>query len=414
MSPVSDSLRPRARGLALALMRHGARLQLPQTAASLVLLSLLALVPVITIAVSLLGALPAFAPLRDSLLRFLAANFLLPSFSETVVRLLNQFSAKASELSAVGAVVFFATAFSALLTLDRALNRIWATPQPRSIARRLTVYWTFLTLGPLLLAASVAVNGMIVGELLASTGLREVEHAWLSILPWLTAIIGLTLLYRLVPNAPVRWGEALAGALAAAVVLELLKRGLAFQVAKLPTYTVVYGTFAALPLFLIWLYLLWLTVLAGALLAASIPYWGVGAGVHLQPSLADRFRMAAGVLEALVHAAHAERPAVVAGEMRSLLERDPARAIETARLLSELGYLDRYWRLADASGEAERQIWEERWALAPGAAQRSMRALFERLWNLREGGVRESAEPFDFRQVDLPLAALVAPRDPAG
>lgn len=413
MRPASDSLPPRARGLALALVRQGARLQLPQTAASLVLLSLLALVPVVTIAVSLLGALPAFSSLREALLRFLAANFLLPSFSETVVRLLNQFSAKASELSAVGAVLFFATAFSALLTLDHALNRIWAAPQLRPIARRLTVYWTFLTLGPLLLAASIAVNGLIVSELFAAAGMRQVEHAWLSILPWLTTIAGLTLLYRLVPNAPVRWGEAFAGALAAAVVLELLKRGLAFQVAKLPTYTVVYGTFAALPLFLIWLYLLWLTVLAGALLAASIPYRGAGAGVHLQPSLSDRFGMAAGVLEALVRAADGGRQAVAAGEMRGLLERDPARAIETARLLSELGYLDRYWRLGDAAGDGEREIWAEHWALAPGAAQRSMRALFERLWNARDGVPRVPAPPFDFSRVELPLAALVQPREPA-
>lgn len=414
MSPVPDSLPRHARGLALALVRQGARLQLPQTAASLVLLSLLALVPVITIAVSLLGALPAFSSLRESLLRFLAANFLLPSFSETVVRLLNQFSAKASELSAVGAAVFFATAFSALLTLDRTLNRIWATPHPRSISRRLTVYWTFLTLGPLLLAASIAVNGLIVGELFEATGLRQVERAWLSVLPWLTTIGGLTLLYRLVPNAPVRWGEAFAGALAAAVVLELLKRGLAFQVAKLPTYTVVYGAFAALPLFLIWLYLLWLTVLAGALLAASIPYWGAGTGVHLQPSVADRFRMAAGVLEALVRAAGEGRPGLPAADLRPLFERDPARAVETARLLTELGYVDRYWRLGDGAGDGERAIWEERWALVPAAGQRTMRPLFERLWNARDGARQEPAEAFDFGRVDRPLVEVAPAAADAG
>lgn len=403
MRSAPDSLLPRARGLALALARQGARLQLPQTAASLVLLTLLALVPVITIAVSLLGALPAFSSLRDSVLRFLATNFLLPSFSDTLVRLLNQFSAKASELSAVGAAVFFATAFSALLTLDRTLNRIWATPHPRPISRRLTVYWTFLTIGPLLLAASIAVNGVIVTELFAATGLRQVERAWLSVLPWLTTIGGLTLLYRLVPNAPVRWGEAFAGALAAAVVLELLKRGLAFQVAKLPTYTVVYGAFAALPLFLVWLYLLWLTILAGALLAASIPYWGAGAGVHLPPSVADRFSMAAGALEALVRAARDGHPAIPAGELRALFDRDPARAEETARLLARLGYIDRYWRLGDAAGDGERAIWEERWALVPGAGQRSMRALFESLWRSRVPGTDEPGEPFDLGRVDRPL-----------
>ena len=406
MSSRTEPISSRARGLVLALVRQGARLQLPQTAANLVLLSLLALVPLITIAVSLLGALPVFAPFRDAVLRFLASNFLLPSFSETLVRHLNQFASKASELSAVGAVVFFATAFSALLTLDRTLNRIWATPNPRPMSRRLTIYWTFLTIGPLLLAASIAVNGVIVGELFAQARLPGVERAWLLVLPWLTTIAGLTLLYRLVPNAPVRWSEALAGAVAAAVVLELLKRGLAFQVAKLPTYTVVYGTFAALPLFLIWLYLLWLTILAGALLAASIPYWGAGAGVHLEPSLADRFEMAAGALRELVRSAESGRAVITPGQMRTLFDRDPARAQETARLLSQLGYIDRYWRLAEAGEDAERAIWEERWALVPGAGQRSLRPLFEVLWRGAPPDRDGTAEPFDVTRIDRPLAEM--------
>lgn len=406
MPPASDSHSRRARGLALALVRQGARLQLPQIAASLVLLSLLALVPMITIAFALLGALPVFSSFRGAVLGFLAANFLLPSFSETLVRLVDQFSAKANELSALGAVLFFATAFSALLTLDRTLNRIWATPHPRPLSRRVTVYWTFLTLGPLLLAATIGVNGLLVGELLQGAGLRQVERAWLLVLPWLTTIAGLTLLYRLVPNAPVRWSEALAGAIAAAVVLELLKRGLAFQVARLPTYTVVYGAFAALPLFLIWLYLLWLTVLAGALLAASIPYWGAGAGVHLAPSVSARFEMAARTLEALVRAARIGQPAVAVGSLRKVFDRDPEQAVETARLLSRLGYIDRFWRLGDASGDGERSIWDERWALVPGAGQRSMRPLFERLWRWPDPGLPGAAGAFDLARVDRPLDEL--------
>ncbi len=401
-----DPIAVRARGFVLALLRQGSRLQLPQTAANLVLLSLLALVPVITIAVSLLGALPVFARFRGAVLGFLASNFLLPSFSETLVGHLNAFAAKASELSALGAVVFFATAFSALLTLDRTLNRIWATPNPRPMSRRLTIYWTFLTIGPLLLAASIAVNGLIVSELFSQGGAEGIERAWLLLLPWLTSIVGLTLLYRLVPNAPVRWSEALAGAVVAAVVLELLKRGLAFQVARLPSYTVVYGAFAALPLFLIWLYLLWLTILAGALLAASLPYWGAGAGVHLEPSIAQRFGMAAEVLRALVRGAQAGEPVVMPGRMRTLFDRDPARAQETARLLAGLGYIDRYWQLAEGSEDGERAIWEERWVLAPGAGQRSLRPLFEWLWHGAAAGRPVAPEPFDVRRIDQPLTEL--------
>lgn len=406
MFPAPPNRPNRARGVALALVRQGARLQLPQTAASLVLLSLLALVPVITIALSLLGALPVFGSLRGAVLGFFASNFLLPDFSEPVVRLLDEFSTKSNELSALGALAFFATAFFALLTLDRALNRIWATSQPRPLSRRLTVYWTFLTLGPLLLAASIAVNGLVVSELFAGTGLRKAERLWLFVLPWLTTIGGLTLLYRLVPNAPVRWHEALAGAVAAAVVLELLKRGLTFQVARLPTYTVVYGAFAALPLFLVWLYLQWLTVLAGALLAASLPYWGAGSGVLLAPGAAARFETAARTLEALAGAARAGAPALPVSSLRPLFEGDPARAVEAARLLSGLGYLDRFWRLAESTEEGERAVWDERWALAPGAARLSMRPLFEALWHWPRPAPEDGTGGFDLSLLDQPIGRL--------
>lgn len=394
----------RARGTLLAFARRGARLRLPQTAASLAFLSLLALVPLFTIAVSLLGALPALAQLRESLLKFLAANLFLPSFSDTLVRYLNQFAAKVNELSFVGALAFLATAFSAMLTIDRTLNGIWMVEQFRPLARRLTIYWMFLTLGPLLLGATLAINGIVMSELFGGARLRVVERAWLVFLPWLTTIAGLTLLYRLVPNAPVRWREALAGALAAAVALDLLKRGFAFQVAQLPTYTVVYGAFAALPLFLVWLFLLWLTVLAGALLAASIPYWGAGAGVHLRPSPARRFEMAAGALGALMQVAHEGRTTLSPRELRALFERDPDRAERTARLLGALGYVERFWRFSEREAtEAERTVWNEHWALAPGAGAMTLRPLFECIWQEHAPGAESAGLAFDTAAIDRPL-----------
>lgn len=395
----------RARELALSIAHQGAHLRLPQTAASLAFLSLLALVPVFTIAVSLLGALPMLSGLREALLKFLAANLFLPSFSDTLVRYLNQFAAKASELSLLGALMFFATVFSALLTLDHSLNQIWGTERPRPLTRRLTVYWTFLTLGPPLLAGTVLVNGVIVSELFGGTALREVERAWLSLVPWLTTIGGLTLLYRLVPNAPVRWRDALIGAVAAALLLEMLKRGLGFQVARLPTYTIVYGTFAALPLFLVWLFMLWLTVLAGALLAANLPSWGSGAGSMLAPSAARRFEICAAVLDALVRAVRARQPAVQVDRLRTIFGGDAARASETARLLLELGYLQRLWRVGPReSGDAERAVWDETWMLSPEAHAMTLRPLFERLWR-GESRTGRPAAPLDTLALDRALLA---------
>ena len=419
----------RLRGLARLIVRRVAQLQLTQTAANLAFLSLLALVPVFTIAVSLLGATPMFARLRDALLRFLAANLFLPSFSETLVRYLNQFAAKASQLSLIGGLAFFATAFTALLTIDRALNRIWAVGRPRPLARRLTLYWTFLTLGPLLVGATLTFNGLVVSELFGGTRLAEAERLWLALLPWLASVAGLTLLYRLVPNAPVRWRDALIGALLATVALELLKRGLGLQLTRLPSYTIVYGTFAALPLFLIWLFLVWLVVLAAAVLTASLPSWGEGLHAPLPETAGRSFERTRRVLDALVAARVAGSPAVQAGALRALFDDDPALADATARRLSSLGYLQRHWRLdvpesagavrmrSRASGRpaGDSPVWQEWWLLAPGAEALTLRPLFEHCWGLPLAADIVGSEPVAATQGQIPsLADLERPLRAAG
>ena len=401
--PPIDDPAQRVRAFLRELSRRGRRLRLPQTAASLAFLSLLALVPLFTIAVSLLGALPVLSQPRAALLDFLAANLFLPSFSATLVRYLNQFAAKVSELSVVGAIAFLATALSALLTIDKTLNQIWSTSQPRALARRLTIYWTFLTLGPLMVAVSAAVNGIVVSELFGAARLRQVERIWLSLLPWVMSVGGLTLLYRIVPNAPVRWREALVGAVVAAVGLDLLKRLLALQVAKLPTYTVVYGAFAALPLFLIWLFALWLTVLAGALVAACIPEWGRPGSTDAPTGASVVFTRAAAVLRTLAAAAARGRATIAPSDCDAMSALDAASVEATASLLVELGYLDRYWRLGDpARPDGGRGVWDERWALRPGAATKTLRPLFERVWHAPQ----RVAEPLAFSEIDLSVAEL--------
>ena len=388
----------RFQDLVRAVLAHAAQMRLPQTAASLAFLSLLALVPVFTIAVSLLGALPMFARLRDALLKFLAANLFLPSFSETVVRYLNQFAAKASQLSAIGALVFFASAFSALITIDGTLNRIWRVERRRPLARRLTIYWTFLTLGPLLLGGSVAINGLVATELFGGANFRLVERVWLGVLPWVITLGGLTLLYRLVPNAPVRWLDALAGATVATLLLEVLKVLLAMQVARLPTYTIVYGAFAALPMFLVWLFLVWSMVLAGALVAASLPDWRDGVHARRAASAAARFDAAAQVLGALVGA---RGGTLCARALRDVFESDAQAAAAVARMLCDLGYLVRLWRIDDATvADAERAVWDEHWALADDAAAMTLRPLFEHVWRDGRGAPGETA---DLAAIDCPL-----------
>lgn len=404
------------RGLLLAMLRQGLALRLPQTAASLAFLSTLAVVPIFSIVVSVMAALPVFERLRDTLQRFLRANLFLPSIADTVLGYMNQFASRASELSLLGALVFFATAFSALLTIDRTLNQIWAADRPRSLARRITLYWTLLTLGPLVLAFSLTINGIVFSDWLAGLTGREVRRAWFTALPIVMIVGTLTLLYRLVPNVPVRWRDALIGALLAALILQGLRTWLGVYVARMPGYTVVYGAFAALPLFLLWLFTTWLTVLLGALLAANLRYWGSGAQVHLRWTPAQRFEAAARVLAALTAAQRDGQPLVKVGDLRRELGPDTRRAEEVAALLAGLGYLHRHWLMQPDQPrlDPERAVWDEHWSLARPAPVLTMRPLFEAVWYEREGSggrgrrnpsrVRDPALRIDGPVLDEPLS----------
>jgi membrane protein len=418
MDPLPPIPAGRLRRFALLVAGRVVALQLAQTAASLAFLSVLAMVPVFSIAVSLLGASPVFAQPRDALLKFLSATMFLPGFSELVVRYLNQFAAKAGHLSLIGGLVFFATAFTALLTVDKTLNRIWQVRRPRPLVRRLTLYWTFLTLGPLLLALTLLANGLLLAQLFEKAGPLAVQRAWLSTLPWIASIMVLTLLYRLVPNAPVRWRDALLGGLIGAAALEALKQALAFQAVKLPTYTVVYGAFAALPLILLWLLSVWLAVLAAAVVVACLPAWSSGVLPPAPHGPAARYARGRGVLLALLAAHRRGESAVQAGSLRVLLGQDAEAADETAALLVGLGYLRRHWLLgrdgADGDPMADEAVWQEWWMLAPQAGALSLRALFEHCWHGDEsdqaaaGSLATRPAPLALAELDAPLEALPA------
>ena len=411
VAPTNRTALRRLHALAIRMIARVGELALLQTAASLAFLSLLALVPVFTIAISLLGASPVFASARDALLQFLSATIFLPGLSQVVLKYLNQFAAKAAQLSLIGGLAFFATAFSVLFTINRTLNRIWRVQRPRPLAHRLVLYWVFLTLGPLLFAMIIAVNAQLAAELFAQTGQRGVQRAWLSLLPWFASIAVLTLLYKLVPNAPVRWRHALIGGLAGAVALELLRQGLALHAVRLPTYTVVFGAFALLPLFLIWLMLVWLAVLGAAVLVACLPGWRNADLPDVRRSPAAVFGRCATVLEALARAARSGLPGLQVDSLRANWHGDATLADADARLLSALGYLHRHWRTDEPSAGAESEVWREWWLLNPAGASRGLRALFEHCWQAdvagepRAGGAAIARDPV-LAAVDLDAPLL--------
>jgi membrane protein len=188
---------------------------------------------------------------------------------------ITQFSLRASRLGTFGLIALIVSALAMMLTIDRALNAIWRVRKPRRIAQRVLVYWAAVTLGPLIFAVSLtatsyalSVSRGLVGGLPRGVGLA------VATIEFLFEGIGVAALFHYVPNTHVRWRHALLGGAFVAICMVLGKRALTAYFGAVPTYALVYGAFATLPIFLVWIYLSWVIVLLGAVIAAYAPLLG--------------------------------------------------------------------------------------------------------------------------------------------
>jgi membrane protein len=187
---------------------------------------------------------------------------------------MTQFAESASRLTAVGLIFLAVTAMLLMLTIDNAFNMIWRVSRPRSLLQRVLVYWAVITLAPLLIGASLSVTSWLVG--FSAEYAQRIPSASmdaLKLIPVILTTAAFTLLFRVVPNRFVPMRHAIIGGLIAAVAFESMNRTFAFYIAHFPTYKLVYGAFASVPIFLMWLYFSWLTVLFGAIITASLSHW---------------------------------------------------------------------------------------------------------------------------------------------
>jgi membrane protein len=244
---------------------------LARTAASLSFTTVLALVPFTTVALAFVTQFPAFEQWLDTLQRFLLRH-LLPGTAEAVVqRYLLEWSENAVGLTGISIAFVAATAAMATATIEREINLIWGIRRARPLARRLVIYAVGLTLGPVLLGASLSVTTWLVTQSLAALPVNKpFTTSFLKVLPFVFTTAGLALLYAGVPARRVSGRHALIGAAAAAMAFEVAKHGFAFYLSQVPTYRLVYGALAVLPVFLIWIYLCWMIVLVGAAITATL------------------------------------------------------------------------------------------------------------------------------------------------
>jgi membrane protein len=246
----------------------------PQIAGSLAFTTLLALVPVFAIVVALLSSSPFFEDLLVHFKVFLLLNLVPDIAGRIITGYLEPFAHNAGRLTTIGLAFLALTAMALMFTVDRSINGIWRSTRARPFWVAFVGYLAILVMGPLLIGISVSVTTYLLS---LSAGLVAHETGWRTLLlraiPAAVSAVAFFLIYRIVPHDPVPWRHAVAGGVVTGILFEAAKELFAVYVRTVPTYSVVYGTFAAVPLFLIWVYVSWLVVLFGAELTASLGHW---------------------------------------------------------------------------------------------------------------------------------------------
>jgi membrane protein len=213
-----------------------------------------------------------FSAFQAGLEKYFLQTLVPPNIAKPVLAALTIFATKASRIGTAGLIALGLTAMALMLTIDRTLNAIWRVRKPRPIGQRVLIYWATVTLGPLMLGASLTLTSYAIS---ASSGLVQQLPGgvafMLSVAEFFALAFAMSALYYYVPHAPVAWRHALAGGMFVAAGFEIAKRVLGLYLKLVPTYSNIYGAFATVPIFLLWIYLGWVIVLLGAVIAAYAP-----------------------------------------------------------------------------------------------------------------------------------------------
>ena len=295
--------RQRARAFAVFLWQRFLDDRCLQTAGALAYTSLFALVPLLATLLAILTAFPVYSQWRDSITDFVFRNFV-PAAGDVVQNYFTGFAENASKTTAIGILVLLFSAVSLMLSIEDAFNRIWRVSTQRPTLARFLMFWAVLTVGPLLLMAFLALSSYAFAlPLLDASAAESLKTHALHAAPFLIQFALLLGGYKLIPHRRVRVRHAFVGALLAAILIELAKRGFASYIAH-SSYEQVYGALAIVPIFIFWIYLSWILVLLGASITASLAAFDYRAPDAPRVHAGEEFR---GLLRVLARFAQAQR-----------------------------------------------------------------------------------------------------------
>ncbi|MEZ9862515.1 virulence factor BrkB family protein [Vibrio breoganii] len=240
--------------------------RLPVNAGYMAYITLLSLVPLTTVTLTALSRVPLFNGVGDTVQQFVFSNFV-PAAGEAIQHTLNEFIANTGKMTSIGLVFLFFAALLLISAIDKNLNYIWRVRKKRRTVYSFSMYWMVLTLGPVLVGMSLVFSSYV-GSLRVWS--EDTVHLVYGLLPISFSFLAFFGLYLLVPNIKVRFNHALAGAFVAGCLFEVSKKLFAYYVSQFPSYQLIYGALAAVPLLFMWIYLCWMIVLIGAEITASL------------------------------------------------------------------------------------------------------------------------------------------------
>lgn len=242
-------------------LKHFIQDDCPYIASALAFTSLLAIVPLMTLGLAIFSTFPIFKTFSQPLQDFVFTNFI-PTTGAMVQLYFQQFTSQVSKLSVWGILLLIITALLMLFTIERAMNKIWRVNSGRSGASAFLLYWAILSLAPILIGLSITISSYLFSTTLA------LNNPLLSLLvhysPFFLSLLGFIFLYTIVPNCPVKIRHAFFGSLIATILFEMAKESFAYFLTRYNVYELIYGAFAILPLFFIWIYWVWVITLLGA------------------------------------------------------------------------------------------------------------------------------------------------------
>lgn len=247
------------------LTRHFFEDNCQQKAASLTYTTLLSIVPILTVLLMILSSVPALASVRAQIYEVIYSN-LLPQSSLQVSKYINNFAEKSSNLTIIGSMVLFFTTIMTLTTIERAFNQIWRVENRSGGMKSILRYWTIVTLGPLILGTAFIVSSTVqslsfLNRQIAGYGIDW--SFWIQIVSIAVTVAGFISMYWFIPKARVPAKNAAIAGVFVAIIFELMKNLFGTVMANFTSYEAIYGAFAALPIFLLWIYLSWNLILLG-------------------------------------------------------------------------------------------------------------------------------------------------------